>query len=392
MSIQDFFSPITHERFPLASDYQDFQLGKTIQIYTEEGNFPTLAQNEIAVAIFGVIDDRASLGNDGCAYAPDFFRKELYKLSVHDEKINIVDLGNVLPGKTIESTYFAVKEIVSHLIKLNILPIIIGGGQDLTFAQYQAYESLEQLVDLVCLDAKLDMDRDEILHSQNYMYHIIKHEPNYLFNYCNIGHQRYLVNPEILNITKNLFFDAHRLGDAKAHIEACEPFIRNADMISVDMNVIRAADAPAHALVSPNGFLGEELCKLCRYAGMSDKLSSIGFYELNPSYDTKHRQSAQLLAQMVWFVIEGYTHRRKEFPSLAKNDFYIYKTLIQEQSSEIIFIKSKLSDRWWLQVPYPNAHFSNERFHWIPCSYDDYLQASEGQLPDIWWRTYQKLR
>ncbi|MFN8133913.1 MAG: hypothetical protein U0Z17_01300 [Bacteroidales bacterium] len=34
---------------------------------------------------------------------------------------------------------------------------------------------------------------------------------------------------------------------------------------------------PGNANAIPNGFYGEEACQLMRYAGMSDKISSIGF-------------------------------------------------------------------------------------------------------------------
>jgi len=27
----------------------------------------------------------------------------------------------------------------------------------------------------------------------------------------------------------------------------------------------------------------------------------------------------------------------------------------------------------------------------VPCRYDDYKMAVSGELPDLWWRTYQKL-
>jgi formiminoglutamase len=33
----------------------------------------------------------------------------------------------------------------------------------------------------------------------------------------------------------------------------------------------------------------------------------------------------------------------------------------------------------------------NERFHLVPCQYDDYKTAVSGDMPDLWWRTYQKL-
>jgi len=57
----------------------------------------------------------------------------------------------------------------------------------------------------------------------------------------------------------------------------------------------------------------------------------------------------------------------------------------------VIFVKSKKTDRWWMQVPYPTGGSRNERSHLVPCSYEDYKIAVSGEMPDLWWRTYQKL-
>ncbi len=44
-----------------------------------------------------------------------------------------------------------------------------------------------------------------------------------------------------------------------------------------------------------------------------------------------------------------------------------------------------------MQVPYPTGGSKNERFHLVPCRYEDYKTAVSGEMPDLWWRTYQKL-
>jgi formiminoglutamase len=56
-------------------------------------------------------------------------------------------LGNIRAGHKVSDTYVALKLLVAELIKKNILPVIIGGGQDLTYPQFMAYEELEQKVD-----------------------------------------------------------------------------------------------------------------------------------------------------------------------------------------------------------------------------------------------------
>jgi formiminoglutamase len=123
---------------------------------------------------------------------------------------------------------------------------------------------------------------------------------------------------------------------------------------------------------------------------MSDKLSSIGFYEFNPAYD-KNGQTAMLLAQMIWYFIDGYYNRKKDFPLQPKSQYLIYRATLKDNSHELVFVKSKKSDRWWMQVPYPSGNSANERYHLVPCQYDDYQIAVSGEMPDLWWRTFQKL-
>ncbi|HSK12544.1 MAG TPA: hypothetical protein VK907_04965, partial [Phnomibacter sp.] len=44
-------------------------------------------------------------------------------------------------------------------------------------------------------------------------------------------------------------------------------------------------------------------CQICWYAGLSNKLSSIGFYEYNPLEDSKG-QTASVIATMIWYLVE----------------------------------------------------------------------------------------
>jgi len=393
MSLIVFFTPVDAGRLLPENAFNNGRLGTCISVYTDQ--FPDLENQKPDIAIMGVQEDRNTNGNSGCALGPDYVREKLYHLFEGNYKTKIADLGNIRRGEKVIDTYFAVKTVVAELIKMDILPILIGGSQDLTYAQYLAYEVLEQKVDLVIVDAKLDMEDDQYpdsieTTSAAYLNKIFMHEPDMLFNFSNLGYQTYFVNQERLLMMDKLFFDAHRLGNLTGKIQLTEPIVRNASMISFDVGVIRSSDAQANFNAVPNGFYGEEACQICRYAGFNDKLSSIGFYEFNPAYDS-NGQTAMLLAQMIWYFIDGFYNRKKDFPLHPKSQYLIYKTSLKHKEHELVFVKSKKSDRWWMQIPYPSAGSKNERFHLVPCHYDDYLLAVSGEMPDLWWRTYQKL-
>ena len=393
MSLVDFFVPVDDRKFGADAGFYSSQLGSQVNVFTHD--FPEIEEGTVDIALFGVMDDRHAVNNQGCALGPDYIREKLYNLHAGTFKPRIADLGNIRAGHTVADTYIAVKTVVTALVKNNIVPVILGGGQDITYAQYMAYEDLEQKVDLVVIDNKFDLDDiadDPSIeaYSNSYLNKIFLHQPNYLFNFSNIGYQTYFVNQDSLRVMEKLLFDVNRLGDFYNKINVAEPIIRNANVLSFDISAIRSSDAKANGNATPNGFYGEEACQLCRYAGMNDKLSSIGFYEFNPAYDSEG-QSAMLLGQMIWYFIEGFYQRKRDFPLQPKSQYMIYRATLKDDSHELVFVKSKKTDRWWMQVPYPTGHSGNERYHLVPCQYDDYQNAVAGEMPDLWWRTYQKL-
>jgi len=281
--LQDFLSPINASRFEPENGYNTSQLGA--KIICHQNSFPDLANAQLA--IIGVLEDRKAIQNEGCANGVEQIRAFLYQLNEGDFNSKVVDLGNILPGETLRDTHYALKVVTESLLKKSIIPIIIGGGHDLCYAQYWAYENLDKKVDLLSFDAHFDLDatvdEHQIPNSQSYLNSIILHEPNFLFNFSNIGYQTYYTNQESIQLMDKMYFDIHRLGEFRNKIQESEPIIRNADLISVDISAVKMADAPGNANAHPNGFYGEEMCQMMRYAGMSDKCSSIGFYEFNPN-------------------------------------------------------------------------------------------------------------
>jgi formiminoglutamase len=384
--LSDFFSPLDAAAFGQPGDYIKGQFGLSIDAYVHA--FPSLEETHLA--LIGVQDDRRAIGNEGAQLAPDAVRKQLYLLNEGAFELRMADLGNIVAGDTPRDTYFALKTVVSELIRRNIVPVIIGGGQDLTYGQYWAYEDLEQKVDLVVLDSHFDLEDEEDVNSRSFLNKVILHEPNYLFNYANIGYQTYYVNQDSIRLMQKLYFDVYRLGEISSNVAESEPVIRTADMLSVDIGVIRQSDAPGNANVHPNGFYGEQVCQMMRYAGMSDKLSSVGIYEYNPKYDQRG-QTAALIAQMIWCFTEGYYSRKEDRPLTSKSGFTKYRATFKDSEHEVVFYKSRKTDRWWMQIPYPNTKTKNERFHLVPCSYQDYQTAVGGEMPDRWWRNFQKL-
>lgn len=389
MDIAEFFEPVDLSKFKTTNSPAT-SLGKLMDIYLPGNEFPST--DNIQLAIIGVSEDRRSVNNEGCALAPDHIREHLNKLCSGNYEVKIADLGNIKKGHTVDDTYFALKTTLSELLQKNIIPIIIGGSQDLTYANYLAYEPLNHTINMVSVDSSFDMgDADEEINSNSYLSKIILHQPNFLFNYSNIGYQTYFVEQNSIGFMSKLYFDVYRLGHIRSNMEEVEPIVRNADVLSFDISAVRQPDAPGNANASPNGFYGEEACKIAHYAGMSDKLTSFGIYEINPAFDNGN-QTVHLAAQMIWYFIDGYYSRKKDYPTRDSVDYTKYRVAMKDHKHEIVFYKSLKSDRWWMDVPYPpNKKLKFERHHLVPCSYSDYQMACQEEMPDRWWQTFQKL-
>lgn len=385
MDFSEYFESVNINEGDLNFDYNENQFFNSVELYDDQDI------SKFNIAIIGVGEERNS-SNEGCATAPNNVRKYLYRLIGFKTPTKIIDLGNLKIGATTEDTYFALSSILEDLIKKNVLPIIIGGSQDLTYANFLAYKNLEQTVNLVAVDSKLDLgEADEELNSNNFLTKIILHQPNYLFNYSNIGYQSYFTDKEQIDLISKLYFDSYRLGQVQKNIEEVEPIVRNADILSFDISAIRQSEAPGNRNASPNGFYGEQACQISRYAGMSDKLTSVGFYEINPELDN-NGQTAHSVAQMIWYFIDGYNHRKNDFPVGSRKTYLKYMVNIQDGKNEVVFYKSDKSERWWMDIPYP-AHnkIKYERHVLVPCSYEDYKTACNNEVPNRWWQTFQKL-
>ena len=383
---QDFLTPIKDSVVAYLALQSSSCLGQNIQINSTQEGFPDL--ENVKIAIFAVNEDRNSQHNFGCGEGLHAIRTKLYQLFPGNWDTNIADLGTVEKGNQVSDTYFAVKEIIASLIKRNIIPIIIGGGQDITYINYRAYDALEQSVNITTVDSRFDLGNlEEELTSQSYLSKIIMQEPNNLFNYCNVGYQTYFNSQEEISLLDNLFFDTYRLGEAKV-LENIEPAFRNADIVSIDIGAVRQSEAPANNNSSPNGFYGEEICAISRYAGISDKVSSFGIYEYNSKHDNND-QTAHLIAQMIWYFIEGVNFRVKDYPFSGKENYQKF-TVLLEEDEPLLFYKSNKSGRWWIEI---NILSNNKykRHALIPCTYKDYKDATKQLIPEKWYKAMRKM-
>ncbi len=385
MDLTILFSPLDESIYAGITSPSSFY--RSIHAFTEK--MPDFRGAHLA--IFGIGEERGSDNNKGTSSAPDEVRKKLYPLKKGPGAYRIVDLGNLNIGHDVSESYVRVSEVCRMLLEHNVLPIIIGGSHDLDYGQFCGYETLEKLVSFLNIDATLDLEeKKDTSESRHHIHKILLHEPNYLFSYTHLAYQTYLIDPHAVAILEKLYFETFRVGEIRTNLQEVEPMIRNADMLAFDMTAIRSSDAPGNANAQPFGLTGEEACQICWYAGLNEKLSSIGFYEYNPTFDDVHKKTASVLATMIWYFIEGYYNRKNE-QNFRSNDFMKYSVSMPVEPEVIAFYKSKFSEKWWMEIPYAGGLEKYSRNSIVPCSYSDYQTAVKGEVPDRYISTLAKL-
>ncbi|MGV9003224.1 formimidoylglutamase [Flavobacterium sp.] len=377
----DFLSPVDSEIIQFVANLSSQHLGNKVSFHTDK-DFPDV--DKIKIAIIGVPENRG----DFDAYEEvnlTFIRKEFYKLYPGNWQSSLADLGDILPGNSVEDTFFALQKVIAKLLKLGIKSIVLGGSQDLTYPLYRAYDDLEQMVNLVAIDSKFDIGKpDDGVSSNSYLGKIILDEPNNLFNYCNIGFQTYFNSQEEIDLVEKLYFDAYRLGEISNNITLAEPVLRDADLVSIDLTTVKSSDSGNLYNFTPNGFNGKEICSLARYSGISDKVSCLGIFNHNNT-----KEESVLIAQMVWYFIEGVNFRSNEYPFTSKSNYSKYIVPLEEE--EIIFYKSNKTERWWIEIPFfSNSHNKLKKNTLLPCSHEEYLIACNQEIPERWWKAQRK--
>lgn len=361
-------------------------LGKIMKIHSEQEGLPDL--EDVALAIIGVLENRNDVNYIGEDLSFDTIRISLYSLFPGNWHSTIADLGDIKKGESVEDTYFALRTTISVLLEKNIIPIIIGGSQDLTYANYRAFDTMSPMVNIVNVDSNFDLgDASVEMKNNSFLGKTIMEQPYNLFNYSVIGYQTYFNAQEEIDLMDKLYFEAYRLGEVSNNLSLVEPVMRDAHIVTMDLKSIRAAEVGAKQKFSPNGFDGKEICAISRYAGISNKVSCFGIYEFKSTKELD--ATPMLISQIIWYFIEGYHCRVTDDDFTSENSHQKFNVLIEDQ--ELIFYKSVKTGRWWIEIPFlPNVNNKLKKHTLLPCTHEDYLEASRGNVPDRWYKAYKK--
>ena len=375
MDLNLFFTPVDEQLTDKITSISSFYKGITLNT----GKLPAL--KDFSIALIGINFYQNPGKHNAMAKGADIIREKLYNLKRGEGAHTIIDLGNLNPGVDLEESYGRLKEVCEHLIRKAIVPVIIGGTHNMDYGQYMAYEGLEKLISVLNVDAFLDMEESDEP-DKTHIHQMLVHEPNYLFHYSHLAYQSYLIEKTSISVLERLYFESYRIGHLRNMLQEMEPVIRETDMLSFDVSAIRSSDAPGSPRAQPFGLTGEEACQICWYAGQNKKLSSAGFYEYHPGQDDDTHKTATVVATMIWYFLEGVNLRKGESPHNKENYLKYVVEMHGDHPASIVFYKSILTERWWMEIPQENSTNSLlGRNGLAPCSYADYETATKGEVP-----------
>jgi len=382
MTISSFFEPV--ESAIVEKGYPENSIFKQISMHYQ--GFPDL--NGIQLALVGLKESRGAKHAGSISRASSEIREKFYQLKRGAIPYQVADLGDLISGDSLNDTYQNIRQVGEHLMRQQILPIFFGGSHDLDYGQYLSYQKLKKLVTLLTVDSKIDMEETGP-ESDRHTQEIVLHQPNFLFSSTHLGYQSFLVDPSLLSALEKLYFEAKRLGQLRDKFQEVEPLVRDADLVSFDLSAIQSSVAPGAVNAQPFGLTGDEASQICWFAGANEKLSSFGIYGYDPYFDDTHNKTAQVAAVMIWYFIEGF-YSRKDSLSFKSAAYLKYTVSMDSKPNTLVFYKSKRSGKWWMEIPYQDAS-RFERVSIVPCSYSDYQQAQQGEIPERWVTAQIKL-
>ncbi len=263
-------------------------------------------------------------------------KKNLYQFNITPSPSwRIVDCG-IFHQKNPESIVPILKEVLEAGAKILML------GAPISFMKYQVAG-----LRMASIVRESNLDDDIHLRSGN---------ETAALQY--IGTQRHLISESHSAIEGHL-----RLSELREEINLAEPCIRDSEALIFHCDSLSASDAGYMTGMSSSGLSVMEACQLFRYAGAAQSLSSIGVYGYSAEAD-QAGLTANVIAQMIWYLLEGSTLR--EDPETSTLTKYVVQPKDNEHT--LLFYKSEVSGRWWIE---------NKAGHKMACSYHDYRQACE---------------
>ncbi|MCI0714572.1 MAG: formimidoylglutamase [Chloroflexi bacterium] len=251
-------------------------------------------------------------GRVGAKDAPAAVRRAFYRL-VALPGMAIFDAGDIMIQESLEATHDLHRSIVREMLRDGKQVVVLGGGNDTSYPDCSALSLESKQMLAFNVDAHFDVRADTLRNSGTPYRQLL--EEGYIIpeNFYEVAYQPFANSPvyveylDEMGVTTYSMRDVHERGiDRLFHaiIEAHHSV--DAIFWGLDMDVVRAADAPGVSAVNPTGLTGEEFIQIASLAGSDPRSRLFEITEINPTYDIDER-TCRLAAVAIYNFILGTT-------------------------------------------------------------------------------------
>lgn len=313
------------------------------------------------------VSDRRGAGGDAEILDFNSLRRQFYRLSKLDFEVPVCDLGDLVSGKSVQDTHYILQEVISACLYRKSIPLIIGGSSDLAYSLFYTLNFHHQTINYTHISSAVSLDSNgEEINEQNFLAKIFSTKNFSINNFHLLGYQKHLNHDDILKIVKQVDFDVVRLAEMMGDTSLTEPYFRNADLVTLNCDAVESFAEPFSYRPQVNGLNRREICAYMKETGLGENLKCVGIFNFN--FDIHSQLNNQLLAQMLWYLLEGINIQQSHPKDKNIETYWI---MIDDQNFS--FKRDTFSDLWY----FGNDEDLNKC---LPCSAAEYEDAKKGLL------------
>ncbi len=280
------------------------------------------------IGIIGVPFDKAvSLGGgrDGARHAPAKVREALKKYGTTfniEQKtdisdLNIIDFGDVTVTEDIAETHERITAAVDSLLTEGTLPIVIGGGHDISIGTVRALSEFHSReIGGINIDAHFDVREivDGRITSGTPFRRLLDMELLKGENFVEMGahdnlnsrvYYEYLMSKKVSVFTLS---EVAATGTAEIMQKALKIAGSRSVFVSIDIDSVAQCFAPGCSAPDARGFSPEQIREFAFLAGASKAVKLLDIVEINPGFDVDNR-TAGLGASIIISFLNGFIRR-----------------------------------------------------------------------------------
>lgn len=279
----------------------------------------SLPPYKVGIALLGFASDegvKRNLGRTGAAKGPASIRKELCNLPCSfADSLRLFDAGTVTcDDGNLEESQATLAWAVDRLIRMNLFPIVLGGGHEVAYGDYSGLMKCGFTPGIINFDAHFDIRPYTDKGSSGTMFRQIHDDLvrlGYPFNYFAVGIQK-------RGNTVDLFKTAERMqasylmakeigeGDLTGAYEKLDAFLSRQSQLYVTIctDVFSSAFAPGVSATQPLGLHPERILRIFKRIFATGKVILFDIAEVSPRFDNDNVTS-NLAATFIYAAVNS---------------------------------------------------------------------------------------